>query len=200
MSEIVEPARGAPEPEHIAAAQELWYGHRKLRKLSELELCWKAAKVVAAGDAALNDDERTALIGRMCATGTPDAVIVSVMNWDEWLETPAELLAHLDLAEEERLELGLWIVYEGLSAAFADGDLALGERKRVYELAATLGVPSTTVDALVSVCRDEALLRARRIKTLQGRIAVPPSQESPRAEPYELIPATVRAADVRRVG
>ena len=54
-----------------------------------------------------------------------------------------------------------------------------------------MGVPVSTVDALIALCRDEALVRWRRIKTLQGRIAVASSQASS-PEEYEIVPATVR--------
>jgi hypothetical protein len=188
------------EPEYAAAAQHLWYGHRKLRRPSELELCWKAAKAIAAGDARLNEDERSALIGKMCATAVPQEIIDAVMAWDERTGVPAELMAHLHVTPETRLELGLWVVYEGLCVAFADGDLALGERNSVHAVAATMGVPTSTVEALITVCRDEALLRLRRVKTLQGRIAVALTPVSPVVESYELVPATVRAEDLRRAG
>jgi hypothetical protein len=179
------------DPDHVASAQHLWYGHRKLRTRSELELCWKAAKAIAAGDGVLSEEERVALVGRMVATAVPAAVVESVMNWDVHNETPADLVAQFRLSTETRLELGLWMVYEGLSIGFADGTLGPGEVDSVHDVAATMGVPATTVDALIALCRDEALVRMRRIKTLQGRIAVASNQQdSPLA--YELVPETVR--------
>jgi hypothetical protein len=190
-------SNGDLEPDHVAATAHLWYGHRKIRRRSELELCWKAAKAIAAGDGALTDEERVALVGKMTATAVPAAVIEAVMVWDVRSDSPASLLAHLKLPADARLELGLWIVYEGLSIGFADGTLALGERTCVHAVAETLGVPASTVEALISLCRDEALLRARRIKTLQGLVAITSSRASSHVE-YDLVPITVRGEALKR--
>jgi len=154
-------SNGELEPDYVAATQHLWYGHRKLRKRSELELCWKAIKAIAVGTGHLSDEERVALVGKMMATATPEAVIEAVMSWDAHTETPAELLGHVRRSPDERLELGLWIIYEGLSVSFADGTLALEERNTVHVVAETMGVPVSTVEALIALCRDEALVRWR---------------------------------------
>jgi hypothetical protein len=179
-------------PDHVAATQYLWYGHRNLRDTTELELCWKAAKAIAAGDAPLTEEEHDALLGKMTATAVPPSVIATVLRWDPQTATPAGLLAHLELPTAARLELGLWIVYEGISIAFADGSLGLGEIDGVYDVAETMGVPFTTVDALIALCREEALLRSRRIKTLEGRIALASPRPASSSD-HELIPITVRA-------
>lgn len=187
-------------PAHVAATQYLWYGHRQPRDRDQLELSWKAAKAIAAGDGTLTEEEREALVGRMTATATPEPVIDAVVRWDPSAATPADLLAHLDLSAAPRLELGLWIVYEGVSIAFADGSLGLGEVDGVYDVAETMGVPPSTVEALIALCREEALLRARRIQTLQGRIAVasPRASSSPGYADYEIVPATLRAEALRQ--
>src|SRR5580704_10964578 len=104
------------ESDPVAATLHLWYGRHESRRPSELELCWKAAKAIAASDGVLSEEERLALIGKMVATGTPPAVVDAVMSWDaEGDEGIADLLADLDVPGGPRLELGLWIVYEGLS-------------------------------------------------------------------------------------
>ncbi len=160
-------SHSALEPDHVAAAQLLWYGHHKVRPHSELELCWKAAKAIAAGDGTVSDDERVALVGKMTATATPESVVNAVLTWDEHTETATELLAHLRLPDDLRRELGVWMVYEGLSVGLADGHLGFGEIEIAHEVAVAMGVPLATVHALIPLCTDEATLRRRRIQSLQ---------------------------------
>ena len=182
------------EPDHVAATQLLWYGHHKLRRRSELELCWKAAKAIAAGDGIVSDDERIALVGKMTATATPESVVEAVLAWDEHTETASELLAHLSLPAELRVELGTWMVYEGLSIALADGHLGFHEMEVAHEVAIAMGVPLSAVHALLPLCRDEALLRERRIRALQVRSPAPANSPfSPLA--FEPAPATMRGEE-----
>ncbi len=191
------------EPDYAGASHHLWYGRRELRTCLELELCWKAAKSIAAGDGVLSDAERLTLVGRMTSTCTPRTVIEAVMVWDASPGGLPGLLEHLILRESTRLDLGLLIIYQGLSVAFSDGTLARAESESAHLVANAMGVPSSTVEALISLCRVEALLRFRRIRTLEGLIAVAssrapalPASPSPRAD-QELVPETLRGGDLR---
>ncbi len=168
------------EPAHAAAAQYFWYGHRKLRRPSELELCWKIAKAIAAGDGIVSDDELAALLGKMTATATPQSIIDAVLAWDEHTETPTELLAQLQLSPDALRELGLWILYEGLSVGLGDDWLGFAEIEVAHEVARATGIPLSTVHVLSALCRDESSLRLRRIKALQGGIGAVPGAPSRR--------------------
>ena len=188
---------GELELDPAAAARHLWYGERQARTCAETAFYWKVAKVIASSDGALNDEERTALLGRMSSTGTPPAVVEEVMAWNATAGVPSDILEHMMLPDDARRELGIGIVYEGLSIGFADGSLAPEERNSARLVAEVMGISSYTVEALVALCRDEALLRLRRVKTLKGLIAIAASSHvSPLA--YELVPETVRSDGLRR--
>jgi hypothetical protein len=187
-------SNAALEPDHVAAAQLLWYGHHKVRPHSELELCWKAAKAIAAGDGIVSDDERIALVGKMTAAATPESVVEAVLAWDEHTETATELLAHLRLPDELRRELGVWMVYEGLSAGLADGHLGFGEIGIAHEVALAMGVPLSTVHALIPLCSDEAALRLRRIRALKAPVSAEAAAPVPSNAPVSLVCAAAAPA------
>ncbi len=160
-------------PEHISTVQHLWYGHGHVPGKSDFEFSWKAIKAVVAADGRLSEPERLHLLGKMCAILTPPDVVEVVMGFDEHAETLAQLLARIDVPAEVRLGTGAWIVYEGLSVAIANGDLAAGELEAVGRAAAAMGVASETVDALTELCREEAAMRRRRIELLNSMIPMP---------------------------
>jgi hypothetical protein len=125
---------------------------------------------VAAGDGVLSDVERERLLGKMCSILTPPDVVQEVMRFDEHSAAPERLVQNIRVPDEVRPGTGAWIVYEALSVAMSDGDLAAAELEGVRKVAAAMGVPSGTVDALTAFCRDEASLRARRIEILNSTI------------------------------
>jgi len=99
---------------------------------------------------------------------TPPEVVEEVERWYAHAEKPAALLAQIGVPPAVRRGTGAWIVYEGLSVAFADGELARGEMDAVRGVATTMDVDDATVDALEKIVRDEAAVRERRIQTLHG--------------------------------
>lgn len=155
----------------VKAAYQLWYGNKHLPPSPDLEPAWKAVKCVAAGDGKLSEAERAFLIGKMHALHTPEPVIEAVLAYDVRSETPGKLLARLSVPTEARASLGAWIVYEALSVALADGEIATGELDAVQRIAATMNVRSAVVDALAEIVRDEAKLRDRRVAALRGSTA-----------------------------
>ena len=159
--------------EHVSAVQHLWYGHGHVPDRSDLEFSWKAVKAVAARDGVLSEPERLHLLGKMCAILTPPDVIEEVMRFDARSEPPERLLARVQVPDEVRPATGAWIVYEGLSVAMSDGELAGAELNSVRRVAAAMGVRPRTVDELTTLCRDEAALRARRIMLLRSTIPPP---------------------------
>ena len=156
--------------EYVAALQQLWYGHPNVPRKEDFEHAWKAVKSVGACDGNLSDTERLHLLGKMCAIGTPADVVEMVMAFDEHSGTPEELVRGIDVPDEVRPGTGAWIVYEGLSLAMSDGDISSVELEAVRRAGTAMGVPSSTVDALVDQCRQEAALRNRRLETLFSTI------------------------------
>jgi hypothetical protein len=156
--------------DQIAALQHLWYGHQNVPSRSDFEHAWKAVKVVAGSNGQVSDEERLYLLGKMSAIGTPADVVQMVMDFDEQSTTCEALLGGINVPAEVRPGVGAWIVYEGLSTAMADGELADAERDGIGRIAATMGVEPRIVDALTQQCRDEASVRERRILTLNGTI------------------------------
>jgi tellurite resistance protein len=159
--------------EHVSAVQHLWYGHGNVPSKNDFEFSWKAVKAVAAADGELSEAERLHLLGKMCAILTPPDIVEVVMTFDEGSEAPERLLARVNVPAEVRAGAGAWIVYEALSAAIADGELASEEVQAVRRAGASMGVKPETVDALLGLCRTEASLRARRIELLQSTIETP---------------------------
>jgi hypothetical protein len=157
--------------ENVAAVQYLWYGHKNVPKKSDFEFSWKAIKTIAALDGRLSEPERLCLLGKMCAILTPPDVVDLVMQFDEQSETPEQLLARIDVPQEVRAGTGAWIIYEGLSVSIADGELADEELAGLCGVAATMGVPTSTVYALHDLCKEEAALRRRRIEMLHSTIS-----------------------------
>lgn len=153
------------------AAHELWYGNKHLPPEADLEPAWKAVKIVAMGDGKLSDAEHRALVGKMHALHTPSSVIAAVLAYEPRGESPARLLAKLTTSAEARASLGAWIVYEALSVALGDGELAVGELDAVQKIAATMDVRSAVVDVLAAIVRDEAALRERRVGALRGNVS-----------------------------
>lgn len=160
-----------PAREHVSAVQHLWYGHGHAPHKRDYEFSWKAVKVVASGDGELSETERLHLLGKMCAILTPADVVELVMEFDEHLESPERLLAGMNVPSAVRRGTGAWIVYEALSVAMADGELAEGELKFIHRAAATMDVPPATVDALAQQCRAEAAVREDRIRLLYSTTA-----------------------------
>lgn len=156
------------DDERAKAAYQLWYGNKHLPPAADLEPAWKAVKIVAVGDGKLSDAERHFLVGKMHALHTPPEVIAIVVAYDPRGELPARLLAKLATSPDARASLGAWIVYEALSVALADGDLATGELDVVQKIAATMDVRSSVVDTLASIVREETALRERRVAALRG--------------------------------
>ena len=163
-------ANGVPT-EYVAALQIFWYGHQNVPRRSDFENAWKAVKSVGACDGQLSDAERLYLLAKMCAIGTPPDVVEAIVAFDEHSGAPEELVGGIDVPAEVRRGVGAWIVYEGLSLALSDGDLASAELEAVRKAGAALGIDSATVDALAEQCREEAALRERRIRTLNSTIA-----------------------------
>jgi hypothetical protein len=159
-------------PDHVAAVRRLWYGHGYVPSKSDLEFCWKAVKAVAAGDGLLSEPERLHLLGRMCSILTPPDVIEEVMRYDERSESAQGLLARIRVPDEMRPGTGVWIVYEGVSVAISDGELAAAELNSVRRFAAAMGVRAKTADALTALCREEAAMRTRRIELLGATLPV----------------------------
>lgn len=160
-----------PLRDPAVAAHVLWYGRRDVPSAANLELAWKAIKGMAASDGKLSEPERAYLHGKMCTLATPPDVIDAVMRDEPRPEPPAKLLARIAVSDGARAAMGAWIVYEGLSVALADGELAVGELEAVQKSATAMGVRSATVDALAALVRDEAELRRRRIEALFGPAA-----------------------------
>ncbi len=156
--------------EQVAALQQLWYGHQNVPKRSDFEHAWKAIKAVGTGDGQLTDTERLHLLGKMCAIGTPPDIVDVVMAFDEHSASPESLVAGIDVPDEVRAGTGAWVVYEGISLAMSDGDLAEGELDAIRRTASAMGVTAETVDALAEQCSEEAAVRERRIRTLFSTI------------------------------
>lgn len=152
--------------EYVSALQHLFYGHGNVPDRDDYVYSFRAVKAIAAGDGVLSEPERLCLIGRMCAIGAPDDVVDEVLAWDPHGAKPVELLARVGVPADVRRGTGGWIVYEGLSVALADGELALGELAFARAAAAEMGVPDGAVDAFLTLCRDEAAIRSRRVSTL----------------------------------
>lgn len=159
--------------ENIGWVQHIWYGHTNVPAPSDFEFAWKAVKAVAAGDGVLSEPERQFLIGKMCAIATPEDVVERVMAFDEHSQTPASLLDLVGVPPQIRRATGAWIVYEAMSVAYADGELAPGEMAAVNSVASTMDVDMGTVERLLQIVIEEASLRERRLAALHGTIDEP---------------------------
>jgi len=158
------------ESGYAGAVQHLWYGHQNAPNSSDYEHAWKAIKAVAACDGDLSEPERLYLVGKMSAIATPPDVIEKVLAFDEGSSAVTALLDGIQVPAEYRVGVGTWVVYEALSVAMADGELADGEAEAVKAAAERMGVNAGTVDALTYQVRQEASLRERRIELLNSSI------------------------------
>jgi hypothetical protein len=156
--------------EYNSAVQFLWYGHRNVPKPGDYEHALKAVKAMAMVDGELSVREQVRLLGKMCAILTPPDVVEAVMKFDG-SESPADLLARVDIPSELRPGTAAWIVYEALAVMISDGALTLDELAAAREGAASMGVPGETVDTLAQLCEEEEAVRARRVKLLYSTIA-----------------------------
>lgn len=155
---------------HAGAVQHLWYGHQNAPNSADYEHAWKAIKAVAACDGQLSDAERLYLVGKMTAIATPPGVVRTVLAFDEGSSSVGELLDGIQVPPDYRRGVGTWVVYEALSVAMADGELAAGERDAVTAAAEKMGVGADTVDALTDQVRQESSVRQRRIELLNSTI------------------------------
>lgn len=158
------------EAGHAGAVQHLWYGHQNAPNSSDYEHAWKAIKAVAACDGELSEPERLHLVGKMTAIAAPPEVVEKVLAFDETSGRVTALLEGIQVPAEYRPGVGAWVVYEALSVAMADGDLAAGEKEAVRAAADSMGVSREMVDALTYQVRQEFSLRARRIELLNSTI------------------------------
>jgi tellurite resistance protein len=156
--------------EYSAAAHHLWYGSRFAPDRRAAELSWKAVKAIAAADGHLSEPERLRLLGKMCAVATPSEVIAEVLRFESHSASAVELLAQIGAPPEARLLTGVWIIYEALGIAMADGDLSAGELEAARHVGGALGLDIGMVDALHALCREETLLRRRRIDMLGAHL------------------------------
>ena len=155
---------------YAGAVQHLWYGHQNAPNSSDYEHAWKAIKAVAACDGQLSEAERLYLVGKMSAIATPPDVVRSVLAFDEGSSAVSALLDGIQVPAEYRPGVGAWVVYEALSVAMADGELAEGEAEAVRAAAEKVGVGADTVDELTYQVRQESSLRERRIELLNSTI------------------------------
>lgn len=151
---------------HVVAVQQLWYGHDNKLNLSDFEYAWKAIKTIAGSDGSISSREGGDLFERMSAMMTPPDVITTVLEWDEDEADPVALINEIDFAEDERARVGAWIIYEALTVAMSDEELAAGEIGRVRQIATEVGLSSEFVDDVAILCKDEADLRRRRAELL----------------------------------
>jgi hypothetical protein len=152
--------------EQLSALQQLFYGHPEVPGRRDLENAWKAVKTIAAAHGPLTDNKHLFLLARMSAMGAPSEVVDTVMGWDARADHADALLGRIEVAGGVRWRTEAWIIYEGLSVAMADGELAPEELEAVCTAAASIGLSPETVDALTEVCREEAAIRRRRIEVL----------------------------------
>ena len=157
-------------PEYAGAVQHFWYGHQHAPSRSDYEHAWRQVKAIAAADGRLTDDERLYLLGRMCAIGTPTDIVDGVMAYDESAGRGQAAVDGINVPAEMRPGVGAWLVYEALSVAMSDGDLAERELEAVRGAANAMGVAPGTVDGLIEQCREERTVRERRIELLQSTI------------------------------
>lgn len=121
----------------------------------------KALIVCAAGDGAISERERQWLIGYLITVGHSAAVIEQIRTY-----SGGDSLADL-IGDDPLLVLtGRSMIYDALRTCAADGELAAGERDRILEAAAELGVPAETVAELEEIVRQEEALRKRRRKLI----------------------------------
>ena len=158
------------EAGHAGAVQHLWYGHQNAPNSSDYEHPWKAIKAVAACDGQLSDAERLYLVGKMTSIATPPDVVKKVLAFDEGSSAVGALLDGIQVPPDYRPGVGTWVVYEALSVAMADGELAEGETEAVRAAAEKMGVSADAVDALTYQVRQESSLRQRRIELLNSTI------------------------------
>jgi uncharacterized membrane protein YebE (DUF533 family) len=121
----------------------------------------KALIVCAAGDGVISERERQWVVGYLITVGDSDAVIEEIRAY-----SGNDSLKDL-IGDDPLLVLtGRSIIYDALRACAADGDLADGERDRILEAAAELGVPAETVAELEEIVQQEGVLRKRRRKLI----------------------------------
>lgn len=152
--------------EQVSAQQQLFYGQPDVPSTTDLERAWKAVKTIASAAGPLTELERRCLLGRMSAMGASAAVVEHVMAFDPRSESLGAVVGGIRASARNRWLTPAWMVYEGLSVAMSDGDLEPGELDAVRRAAASLDLPPDTVEALVQVCDDEAMIRRRRIDLL----------------------------------
>ncbi len=63
-------------------------------------------------------------------------------------------------------KIGRSVIYNGLRASAADGELHAKELEAIYALAKTLGITEEQVQKIQSLCDEEAKLRQKRLQVL----------------------------------
>ncbi len=117
----------------------------------------KAILVCAAGDGEISSQEREWLIGWLTTAGDSDEVIEAMQTYDG-----GDSIADLISASPLMRASGRSLVYDALRACASDGDLSAGERERIQDAAAQLGIPTDVVAELEQILNEEQGLRKRR--------------------------------------
>lgn len=122
----------------------------------------RALLVCANGDGALTRREREWVVGFCAAHGGSEELQEELRSYPA-TDDVRDLMGR-DGATNDAVRRSL--VYHAIRAAYADGDLSVGERAAIQRMAGQLDVPAEVVDQLLSFHEAERRMKARRMELL----------------------------------
>ena len=121
----------------------------------------KALLVCASGDGEISQQERDWIVGYLTTAGDSEEVVETVRTYDG-----SDSLEDLFAAASSMALYGRGMIYDALRACSSDGELSAGERERIVDAAERVGLPTSLVDELEEIVRQEEGLRKRRHKLI----------------------------------
>ena len=133
------------------------------------EVILKVLGEVAAADGTFSEAEREWIIGFAATCGYPQELLNEFQKYEPGQSSDVKkYFQDVDLPYVKRSRLS--IIYYGLRAAAADGELHPKEIEAIYDLAKQLGINDEQLQQIRAMCDEEEKLRNKR-----GRFLFPES-------------------------
>jgi uncharacterized membrane protein YebE (DUF533 family) len=118
----------------------------------------KSLMVCAAGDGELSAAEREWVLGRAAVAGAPDELIESLSSYKANEDINGVVSRTLATDKSKRAT-----IYFAIKASSADQGYNEHERKKIRQVASSMGVPATEVAQLEILVAEEQALKLKRI-------------------------------------
>ena len=135
------------------------YGFKMIPPPMDYDSFIKLLLICANGDGRITPEERGWIVGWVDAFRGPDSAIELSKSYDG----RGDIASIVDASPGVRMSAAA-IVYYGIYAAGADGELSPGEVAALKKVAAALGITLTKVDDLIDLYHEERHLRAKRLR------------------------------------